>query len=79
MMKCISREEGIELLELVHKDVCGSHSSWLSIIGKALRHGFYWTTVKDDALEAMKKCRDYQFFQKQMAKHNNPLRPIDTS
>jgi hypothetical protein len=41
MMKCISREEGIELLEDVHKGVCGSHSSWRSIVGKAFRHGFY--------------------------------------
>jgi hypothetical protein len=41
MMKCISREEGIELLEDVHKGVCGSHSSWCSIIGKAFRQEFY--------------------------------------
>jgi hypothetical protein len=41
MMKYISREEGIELLEDVHKGVCRSHSSWRSIIGKAFRHGFY--------------------------------------
>jgi hypothetical protein len=27
MMKCISREEGIELLEDVHRGLCGSHSS----------------------------------------------------
>jgi hypothetical protein len=27
MMKCIFREEGIELLEDVHSGVCGSHSS----------------------------------------------------
>jgi hypothetical protein len=27
MKKCISREEGIELLEDVHKGVCGAHSS----------------------------------------------------
>jgi hypothetical protein len=26
MMKCISKEEGIELLEDIHKGVCGSHS-----------------------------------------------------
>jgi hypothetical protein len=26
MMKCISREEGIELLKDIHKGVCGSHS-----------------------------------------------------
>jgi hypothetical protein len=41
MMKCISREEGIELLEDVHKAIYRSHSSWRSIIDKAFRHGFY--------------------------------------
>jgi hypothetical protein len=64
MMKCISREEGIELLEDVHRGVCGSHLSWHLIIGKAFRHGFYWLTVKDDATELIKKCRDCQFYQK---------------
>jgi hypothetical protein len=58
MMKCVSREEGIELLEDIHKGVCGSHSSWRSIVGKAFRHGFYWPTVNDDAIEVVKKCRD---------------------
>jgi hypothetical protein len=41
MKKCISREEGIELLEDIHKGVCGSHSSWRSIVGKAFMHEFY--------------------------------------
>jgi hypothetical protein len=40
-MKCISREEGIELLEDIHKGVYRSHSSWCSIVDKACRHGFY--------------------------------------
>jgi hypothetical protein len=62
MMKCISKEEGIELLEDIHKGVCGSHSSWCSITGKAFRHGFYWPTSKDDAMEVIKKCKDCQFF-----------------
>jgi hypothetical protein len=79
MMKCISREEGIELLEDVLKSVCRSHSSWRSIIGKVFRHEFYWPTVKDDVIEVVKKCRDYKFYQKQMTKHANPLRPIDIS
>jgi hypothetical protein len=61
MMKCISREEGIELLEDVHKSVCGSHTSWCLIVGKASMHGFYWLTVKDDTMEVIKKCRDCQF------------------
>jgi hypothetical protein len=41
MMKCISREEDIELLWDIHSGICLSHSSWRSIIGNAFRHGFY--------------------------------------
>jgi hypothetical protein len=58
IMKCISREEGITLLEDVHRGVCGSHSSWRSIVGKAFRHRFYCPTAKDDTMEVVKKCRD---------------------
>jgi hypothetical protein len=41
MMRCISREEGIQLLQDIYSGVCGSHSSWRSIIDKAFKHGFY--------------------------------------
>jgi hypothetical protein len=44
MMKCISKDEGIQLLREIHSGVCGAHSSWCSIVGKAFRHGFYWPT-----------------------------------
>jgi hypothetical protein len=62
MMKCISREEDIQLLEDIHKGVCGSHSSWRSIVRKVFMHRFYWLTTKDDAMEVIKKCKDCQFF-----------------
>jgi hypothetical protein len=41
MMKCISKDEGVQLLREIHSRVCGAHSSWCSIAGKAFRHGFY--------------------------------------
>jgi hypothetical protein len=63
----------------MHSGVCGSHSSWRSIIGKAFRHEFQWPTAKDDAMEVVTKCKDCQFFQEQMMKHANPLRSIDLS
>jgi hypothetical protein len=78
-MKCISREEGIQLLYDIHSGVCRSHSSWCSIIDKAFKHGFYWPTAKDDVMEVVTNCKDCQFFQKQTTKHANPLRPIDLS
>jgi hypothetical protein len=58
MIKYISREENIQLLWNIHSDIWGSHSSWHSIIAKAFRHGFYWPTAKDDAMEIVTKCRD---------------------
>jgi hypothetical protein len=62
MMKCISREEGVQLLRDIHNSICGSHSSWHSIIGKAFGHGFYGPTAKDDVMEIITKCRDCLFF-----------------
>jgi hypothetical protein len=60
MMRCISREEDIKLLQDIHSGICGSYSSWRSIIGKAFRNGFYWPTTKDDMMEIITKCKDCQ-------------------
>jgi ribonuclease HI len=62
MMRCISREEGIQLLQDIHSGVCGWHSSWWSIIGDAFRHDFYWPTSKNDVMEIVTKYKDCQFF-----------------
>jgi hypothetical protein len=58
MMKCISKDEGIQLLLKIHSRVYGAHSSWRSIVGKAFRHSFYWPTAKDDAMEIVTKCKE---------------------
>jgi hypothetical protein len=76
MRRCISKED-IQLLQDIHSGVCGVHSSWRSIVEKAFRHGFFWPTIKDDAMEIITKCKDCQFFQKQTTKHTNHLHPID--
>jgi hypothetical protein len=55
MMKCISWEEGIQLLRDTHSGICGSHSSCRSIINKIFRLEFYWPTTKDDAMEIVTK------------------------
>jgi hypothetical protein len=41
MMKCISKDEGIQLLREIHSGVNGVHSSWRSIVEKAFMHEFY--------------------------------------
>jgi hypothetical protein len=55
--KCISKDEDNQLLQDIHNGVCGAHSSWHSIVGKAFRHRFYWLIAKDDVMEIITKCK----------------------
>jgi hypothetical protein len=57
LMRCITQEEGCNLLGEIHGGECGSHSSSRTLVGKAFRHGFYWTTVLQDAAELVKSCK----------------------
>jgi hypothetical protein len=65
LMRCITQEEGYELLVEVHGGECGSHESSRTLVSKAFRHGFYWPTTLQDAVELVKTCKACQF----QAKH----------
>jgi hypothetical protein len=45
LMRCITQEEGHELLTEIHGGECGSHSSSRTLVGKAFRPGFSWPTA----------------------------------
>jgi hypothetical protein len=45
LMRCITQEEGRELLAEIHGGECESHSTSRTLVGKAFRHGFYWPTT----------------------------------
>jgi hypothetical protein len=62
-MRCITQEEGRELITEIHGE-CRSHSSSLTLVGKAFRHGFYWPTALQDAAEMVKSCEACQFHAK---------------
>ena len=49
LMRCITQEEGREMLAEIHGGECGSLSSSRTLVGKAFRHGFYWVTALQDA------------------------------
>jgi hypothetical protein len=66
LMWCITREEGCKLLIEVHGGECGNHASSYTLIGKAFRHGFYWPTALQDAIELVKTCKACQVHAKQI-------------
>ena len=63
-LRCISREQGKELLEDIHDGDCGHHSSSRTLVGKAFRGGFYWPTALNDAVVLVKACEACQFHAK---------------
>jgi hypothetical protein len=65
LMKCISREEGKDILEEIHTGVCGNHASSRTLVSKAFQRAFYWPTTLGDAEELVRRCQGCQYFAKQ--------------
>jgi hypothetical protein len=49
LMKCVSTEEGKEILQEIHEGMCGNHVASRTLAGSAFRSGFYWPTALADA------------------------------
>jgi hypothetical protein len=65
LMKCVPREEGKDILEEIHKGVCGNHTSSRTLVSKSFRRAFYWPTAPGDAEELVRRCQGCQYFAKQ--------------
>jgi hypothetical protein len=65
LMKCVPREEGKDILEEIHKGICGNHASSHTLVSKAFRRAFYWPTTLGDAEELVRRCQGCQYFAKQ--------------
>ncbi|KAK1647016.1 hypothetical protein QYE76_064821 [Lolium multiflorum] len=57
-LKCVSNQDGIEILREIHAGDCGHHAAPRSLVAKAFRLGF-WLTAKEDAEKLVKTCRGY--------------------
>jgi hypothetical protein len=50
-LKCLSRNEGYELMKEIHARLCGAHIGSRPILGKVFRQGFYWPKAASDAAD----------------------------
>nr|ABA94235.1 retrotransposon protein, putative, unclassified [Oryza sativa Japonica Group] len=55
LLKCIPREQGVELLADIHEGECGAHSASRTLVGKAFRQCFYWPTALNDAVDLVRR------------------------
>ena len=64
LMKCVTLEEGKDILREIHEGVCGNHAASRTLVGKAYRSGFFWPTAVSDAEDLVRRCPGCQFFGK---------------
>nr|CAH67174.1 H0211B05.11 [Oryza sativa] len=79
LLKCIPREQGVELLADIHEGKCGAHSASRTLVGKAFRQGFYWPTALNDAVDLVRRCRACQFHARQPHQPAQALQTIPLS
>jgi ribonuclease HI len=48
LMKCVTKEDGYDILQEIHEGICGNHAASRTLVGKAYRAGFWWPTAVTD-------------------------------
>jgi hypothetical protein len=79
LQRCITPQEGQEILKDIHAGVCGHHASSRAIVAKAFRAGFYWLTAIEDAKDIVRKCEACQRFTSRPHAPTTELQPITLS
>nr|ABG66296.1 retrotransposon protein, putative, Ty3-gypsy subclass [Oryza sativa Japonica Group] len=65
LQRCVSLEEGRQLLKDIHSGICGNHAAARTIVGKAYWQGFFWPTTVSEADKIERTCEGCQFFARQ--------------
>ncbi|XP_073137279.1 uncharacterized protein [Henckelia pumila] len=50
-LKCLAFAQADYVLREIHEGICGNHLGGKALAGKALRQGYFWPTMRKDALE----------------------------
>jgi hypothetical protein len=79
LQRCVTLQEGQEILKDIHAGVCGHHASSKAIAAKAYRNGFYWLTAVEDAKDIVRRCEACQRFASRPHAPAAELQPIPLS
>ena len=60
-LKCLTESQGIKVIKELHEGDARGHSGARSLVFRAVRAGYFWPTMRSDAIEHVKKCKKCQF------------------
>nr|XP_017250771.1 PREDICTED: uncharacterized protein LOC108221400 [Daucus carota subsp. sativus] len=56
LQRCLTSSEADVVLRDLHEGECGNHTGGRNLSLKVLRMGYYWPTVRQDAIDYVNKC-----------------------
>ena len=62
LLKCVLPTEVKNIMWEIHEGTYGNHIRGQSLVFKALKKGYCWSTMKVDCREYAQKCYKYQLF-----------------
>ncbi|GJR01289.1 reverse transcriptase domain-containing protein [Tanacetum coccineum] len=59
-LRCVGPLQSNYVLREMHEGSCSMHAGTRSVVAKALRIGYYWPTMHEDARKLIRACQDCQ-------------------
>ncbi|KAI3676095.1 hypothetical protein L1987_85694 [Smallanthus sonchifolius] len=78
-LRCLEDPEALEVLKDIHKGDCGNHTGGGALFSKILRKGYYWPTMRKNAMDYSQKCDACQRHSNILHQPAEPLYPIISS
>ncbi|XP_074356701.1 uncharacterized protein LOC141696461 [Apium graveolens] len=62
LLRCLSPEEADHAILEVHTGICGEHLGGKNLALKIIRQGLYWSTLRKDCEDYVRKCQACQLY-----------------
>ena len=77
-LKCANSEEADYMLRKIHEGICKNHAGARSLVGKALRTGYYWSTLQKDPHDLVRACNKCQHYANVQTRLRETMTPISS-
>ena len=61
-LRCVDKDEGQKLIEIVHEAVCRAHMNGTVLAKKIARQSYFWLTMETDCVRFVKRCHNCQVY-----------------
>ncbi|KAG9442524.1 hypothetical protein H6P81_018378 [Aristolochia fimbriata] len=79
LLRCLSKEEGLQVLKETHGGICGAHQAGPKLHLQVKRLGYYWPYMLRDTTEMARTCKPCQFYADYIHQPREPLHPTIVS